>query len=113
MRAECRQEAEVLLLAENGLPASSNWLFPEYDFASMEPEQYVGVIIERVLERGSWSELRWLFAHYGEPRVAAWVRQHGFRLLTKRSFALWRLVLGVQDYVAPAWAVAAKEMEVW
>jgi len=112
MRAERRQEGD-LLLAENGLPASSDWLFPEYDFAAMESEEYAGVIIERILERGSWAELRWLFARYGEKRVAEWVRQHGFRLLTKRSFALWRLALRVQDYVAPPWAVAAKEMEVW
>ena len=58
-------------------------------------------------------QLRWLFAHYGEQYVADWVRQHGFRLLSKRSFALWRLALGVVDYVAPEWAVEAKEMSIW
>ncbi len=100
-------------LAPNGLPASSTWLFPEYDFAAMEPEQYAGVIVERMLERGSWAELRWLFARYGESRVADWVRQHGFRLLSRRSFALWRLALGVQDYTAPPWAVEAKADEAW
>jgi hypothetical protein len=45
--------------------------------------------------------------------VAAWVRRHGFRLLSKRSFALWRLALDISDYHAPDWAVAAKEMEPW
>jgi hypothetical protein len=45
--------------------------------------------------------------------VAAWVQRHGFRLLSKRSFALWRLALGIVDYQAPEWAVAAKEMEAW
>jgi hypothetical protein len=69
------------------------------------------VIIERILERGSWTQLRWLFAIYGEDYVADWVRQHGFRLLSKRSFALWRLALDITDYVAPDWAVAAKEMD--
>jgi len=95
------------------LPATAAWLFPEYDFAEMDSERYAGVIIERVLERGSWAELRWLFACYGQSRVAEWVRQHGFRLLSKRSFALWRLVLDVDDFVAPAWAREAKEMTVW
>jgi hypothetical protein len=95
------------------LPASTAWLFPEYDFASMDSETHAGVIIERVLERGSWAELRWLFATYGEPAVAEWVRRHGFRLLSKRSFALWRLVLGVDDFVAPEWAREAKEMAAW
>jgi hypothetical protein len=95
------------------LPAETDWLFPEYDFAVIHIEQHRGVIIERILEKGSWEQLRWLFRTYGEAAVAAWVRQHGFRLLTKRSFALWRLVLGVDDFHAPAWAVAAKEMESW
>ncbi len=95
------------------LPASTTWLFPEYEFAGMDAEEHAGVVIERVLERGSWEELRWLFAHYDEPRVAEWVRRHGFRLLNKRTFALWQVALGVNDYVAPAWAREAKEMTPW
>lgn len=93
------------------LPPDSAWLFPEYDLYSMGLESHSSVIIERVLERGSWEQLRWLFETYGEPRVAGWVRGHGFRLLSKRSFALWRLALDVKEYQAPAWAVEAKKME--
>lgn len=100
-------------LAANRLPADSAWLFPEYDFGSMDPERHSGAIIERVLERGTWEQARWLFATYGEARVAAWVRRHGFRLLSKRSFALWRLALGITDYVAPEWAVDARGAELW
>jgi len=99
--------------SENSLPADAAWLFPEYDFEAIEPERYKGVIIERILERGSWEQLCWLFATYGEEDVAAWVRRHGFRLLSKRSFALWRLALGVDDYEAPEWAIEAKKMEAW
>jgi hypothetical protein len=96
-----------------GLPADSAWLFPEYTFEEMDQERHRGVIIERFLERGTWEQTRWLFATYGEEGVAAWVRRHGFRLLSKRSFALWRLVLDISDYHAPDWAVEAKEMEPW
>jgi hypothetical protein len=95
------------------LPVSAAWLFPEYEFAGMDAEEHAGVVIERVLERGSWDELRWLFGRYGEPRVAEWVRRHGFRLLNKRTFALWQVALGVDDYVAPEWAREAKEMTPW
>jgi hypothetical protein len=101
------------LLADNHLPADAAWLFPEYDFETMTPEHHEGVIIERVLERGTWEQLRWLFAVYGEPNVAEWVRRHGFRLLSKRSFALWRLALGIAAYVAPECAVEAKGVESW
>ena len=100
-------------LADNHLPADSAWLFPEYDFGAMELERHESVIIERVLERGTWEQLRWLFVTYGEDGVAGWVRRHGFRLLSGRSFALWRLALGVMEYVAPEWAVEARRMEPW
>ena len=99
--------------AHNTLPTDSAWLFPEYHFETMDLEHHAGVVIERVLERGSWEQVRWLFATYGEERVAAWVQRHGFRLLSKRSFALWRLALDVEDYVAPDWAIEAKKMEPW
>jgi hypothetical protein len=97
-------------LAPNGLPKTSEWLFPEYDFAQMNSEDYAGVVIERVLDRGSWAEVNWLFDFYGETRIADWVRRHGFRLLSPRSFALWRLILDVDDFVAPEWALQAEAM---
>jgi hypothetical protein len=90
-------------LAENGLPKSSKWLFPEYDFARMNPDEYTGVVIERVLDRGSWDEIRWLIDRYGRRGVAKWVRQHGYRRLDRRAFEYWRWMLGVKRFVTPPW----------
>lgn len=95
----------------SSLPSDMRWLFPEYDFVTIDLEHHAGVIIERVLERGSWEQLRWLFDTYSESRVADWVKQHGFRLLSRHSFALWRLSLGIKDYTAPEWAQEAKAFE--
>ncbi len=95
------------------LPTDSAWLFPEYDFEQINLQQHCGVIIERILERGSWEQLRWLFQTYGETEVANWVRKHGFRLLSKRSFALWRLALDIDAFQAPDWARAAKASAGW
>lgn len=104
---------DLIILAKNQLPADAAWLFPEYDFESMNLKDYQGVITERILERGSWGQIKWLFLTYGEIGVANWVRNHGFRLLSKRSFALWRLALGIEEFKAPSWAFIAKEMETW
>jgi hypothetical protein len=95
------------------LPVTTAWLFPEYDFSSMDLEQHRGVIVERLLERGTWEQLRWLFSTYGEGPVADWVRRHGLRLLSSRSFALWHLALGITETEAPDWAVEARSMERW
>jgi hypothetical protein len=98
--------------SKNGLPESTAWLFPEYGFGKMNPRTHRHVIIERILDRGTWHEINWLFDTYGERDVRDWVRQWGFRVLTRRSFALWQLVLGIRRYRAPAWARAAK-MDPW
>ena len=102
-----------MVKADEHLPSNLNWLFPEYKLQEMDVETYKSVIIERVLERGSWEQVRWLFNTYGELVVSEWVRKHGFRLLSRRSFALWRLALGVGDFQAPEWAIAAKERNAW
>jgi hypothetical protein len=102
-----------MTIADNPLSTDMKWLFPEYNFQEIELESHQGVIIERVLERGTSEQLRWLFSTYGEQRVAEWVQKHGFRLLSKRSFALWRLALGIKDFKVPEWAVTAKEGELW
>lgn len=78
----------------------------------MDETHHKGVIIERILERGTWEQLQWLFNCYGETQVAQWTQKHGFRLLSKRSFALWKLALNIHSYHAPDWAREAKEMTV-
>lgn len=85
------------------LPESTAWLFPEYRFERMDDEGYANVIIERILEHGTWDELRWLFGRYGRKRVAAWVRQHGFRRLSPWSFSYWREMLAIKRYKLPPW----------
>jgi hypothetical protein len=72
----------VLSFEENNLPIDSAWLFPEYEFESMKLIDHQGVIIERILERGSWNQIRWLFNTYSETQVADWVQNHVFRLLS-------------------------------
>lgn len=95
-------------------PPDMAWLFPEYNFTEMALDTHQGIVMERVLERGSWEQVRWLFTTYGEAAIANWVRKHGFRLLSRRSFALWRLALDIETYEAPDWAVAAKQLpEAW
>jgi hypothetical protein len=96
-----------------GFPPDLEWLFPEYDFAEMGLSNHQGVIIERVLEKGSWEQVRWLFTTYGEETVTEWVRKHGFRLLSKRSFALWKLALDVKEIEVPEWVIQAKVEDPW
>ena len=101
------------MFSESLIPKDLEWLFPEYDFNAMDLKTHQGVIIERILERGNWEQVRWLFQIYNEASIKNWVCLHGFRLLSRRSFSLWRLALDIQEYQAPTWAQEAKAMEVW
>jgi hypothetical protein len=95
------------------LPPDLEWLFPEYDFAEVGLISHRSVIIERILEKGSWNQVRWLFKAYGAEAVTRWVRKHGFRSLSKRSFALWKLALDIKDFEAPEWAILARLEDPW
>src|SRR3990172_3901598 len=90
-------------LAPNRLPADSAWLFPEHDFDAMNLEQFASVIVERVLERGSAAQVRWLIRQYGTRAIAGWVRRYGYRRLSHKVFAYWRWVFGIKRYHQPLW----------
>lgn len=90
-------------LAPNGLPQSSQWLFPEYDFARMRADKYSGVIMERIINRGSWAEIRWMLDTYSKREIAKWIRAYGYRRLDRRAFAYWCMMLGIKRYKVPPW----------
>ncbi len=100
-------------LAPNGLPQSTKWLFPEYEFARMNLDEYVGVIIERILNRGEQEEIVWVFEQYGRYRVTQWVRQHGYRLLDYDRFVYWRSALGIKRYKVPPWEKGHERTKNW
>ena len=90
-------------LAPNGLPLGSAWLFPEHEFSRMHPETFGSVIIERILERGSVEQVRWLIQQYKPKVIAAWVRRYGYRRLSHKVFEYWRWVFGIKRYHRPPW----------
>ncbi len=90
-------------LAPNGLPADSAWLFPEHDFDTMNLVQFANVIVERVLERGSAAQVRWLIQQYGTRAIVGWVRRYGYRRLSHKVFEYWRWVFGIKRYHQPPW----------
>ncbi len=100
-------------LAPNGLPQSSQWLFPEYEFVRMNPDEYANVVIERILNRGSWAEIRWLLERYGKRGVAKWVRAHGYRRLDPRAFNYWRNMLDIKRYKVPPWERGQSALRAW
>ena len=113
MTNETARSSPAIVLAPNGLPESTKLLFPEYEFKQMEPEAYASVIMERILERGSVAEVRWLLDRYGVRRLATWLRRYGYRALSPRPFEYWRWVPGIKRFRRPPWDRARKSKESW
>lgn len=74
------------------IPESMTIFFQEIDPAQLDLSRDADTIIERTLRFGNRAELRWLFACYGQPRIAAWVRDMGQYRLPERPLAFWRLL---------------------
>ena len=77
------------------LPDAVRARFPGYDEAALRAPGHRGFLIGRLLEEGEGEELRWLVAAVGEQALAAFVRDHGGRALSRRSRAFWERVTGV------------------
>ena len=89
------------------LPAAVRARFAAYDEVDLRQPQYLPFVIGRLLEEGTGAELRWLLANEGKPALAAFVRAHGGRALSRRSRAFWQRVLAVE---APAPSPLAREL---
>jgi len=55
-------------------------------------------VIERTLAWGRLPELRWLFARYEPERLAKWVRQFGWRGLSRQRLKYWLCFFEITDY---------------
>lgn len=97
--------------ADAEIPISTRWLFPEYNFDLMTAEEFFPVIVERILNRGSWAEIRWLLNRYERERIAAWVQRHGYRRLDKRALHYWCWMLGIQAVHKPPWEIESQAIQ--
>jgi hypothetical protein len=82
-------------LTPNGIPRSLKFALQEYDLEKLNLDEHAFTIIERTLAYGNRAELRWLFAKFGSARLAAWVRESGWRILPRRRCGFWTSYFGL------------------
>ena len=75
------------------IPVSAKPFFQEYTFSKLDPHKHASLVMERILAYGNRVEVRWVFDFYGVDQLQKWVRQDGLRLLPKRRYHLWCMVL--------------------
>ena len=80
------------------IPIGLKPYFQEYDITQLDMTRDANLIIQRVLEFGTWDELRWLFETYRGKRIRLFLREHGERALKPITFYYWRKLLGVRRW---------------
>jgi hypothetical protein len=79
------------------IPKTIMPFFQEYNFAVLDLERDIELILERVLQNGNREEVRWLLHYYGNKRVKQWIAVTGSRRLSKRRYHLWCVLLDVKE----------------
>ena len=85
-------------MTHGDIPSGLGPHFQEYDLHTVDLDQDADLVIQRTLEYGTWNEVRWLFGTYGGPRIRAFVRERGERLLSPVAFNYWRKLLGIRQW---------------
>lgn len=94
------------------LPESVMELMWEYDPDGLKTlSDLPDVIIERVMERGRWSDMRWLLQAAGRARLKVFLEQRGSRALPPRELRFWSWIAGIPEPKASEWVRLAKQRE--
>lgn len=80
------------------IPVTLKPYFQEYDIARLDLTRDANLIIQRVLEFGTWDEIRWLFGVYRSKRIRSFLREHGARGLKPVTFNYWRKLLEIRRW---------------
>jgi hypothetical protein len=84
---------------QSEIPISARPFFQEYTFSKLDPREHASLVIERILSYGNRVEVRWVFDFYGVSQLQKWVSEDGLRLLPKRRYHLWCVVLDLTPQI--------------
>lgn len=94
------------------IPATVRRLLWEYDLTISAPdEQWREAVIERVMQRGTWDQMRWLVRAFDRGALIAFLTRRGQRSLAPRELRFWATMTNVDAAVRDAWVAAARQRE--
>jgi hypothetical protein len=79
------------------LNADPHRYFWDTDPERVDVDRQADYVIERILDHGDLSAVRWALSHYGEERIRQWFLAGRARGLLRRTREFWRLVLGLTE----------------
>ena len=84
----------------------------EYDLADQAGEAaWEQLVIERVMSRGGWAAMRWLWDRFGPEQLGAFLCRRGHHALPPRELCFWSLLCGIERELRGEWVRVARERE--
>ncbi len=94
------------------IPQSVLDLMWEFDPAGLAAlTELPDALIERVMARGRWEDMRWLLAAADRERLRSYLERRGARVLPPRELRFWLFIARVPEPQATAWVSSARERE--
>jgi hypothetical protein len=94
------------------LPESVCRLLWDYNLAAgSDGPAWERVVIERIMTRGRWSDMRWLLASFDRERLRRFLIDRGRRVLPPRELRFWGTVCGVAPAELDRWVGSARRRE--
>lgn len=81
----------------SAIPASLAPFFQEYSLDQLDLERSANTIIERTLQFGNRTEIRWLFSCYSIHQIGNWIKRWGQAALPEPHLTFWKLILGISE----------------
>ena len=87
----------MLSSTKSPIPKSLSPFFQEYNLEKLDLKRSAATIIERVLQYGTRTEIRWLFQIYPREKIRGWVEKWGNYALPEPHLSFWMLVLDLPE----------------
>jgi hypothetical protein len=93
------------------IPEKVRSLLWEYETGGTSDPRWENTILERVMQRGGWSEMRWLLGTFRRERLREFLSGRGRRVLAPRELRYWAFICGVPGNTQDDWVAAARSRE--
>ena len=78
------------------LPAALRPLFWDCRLETLDSDAHAPLVLERVLEYGSLTSVRWALDTYGPDRIREFLRTRGVRTLSRKTLSFWKVLLDLE-----------------
>jgi hypothetical protein len=69
------------------------------------------LVIERVMERGRWEDMRWLAGAFDRAQLRRFLEQRGRKVLAPRELSFWANFCNVKAQERTAWVEEARRRQ--